>query len=257
MLQAKKRFWGKKPGFDMGDVLHIGVNLGFVGVLFAMVVYWNLALLAVILVILSKWRVLAVQPRFWLPNIKANLVDIIVGVSTVVLAFHAPKAWIALFWMALYVGWLLFLKPQSNDAWVGVQSGWAQLLGLLALFMTMTFLQQPFLMVAFVWLVAWAAARHYFSNYEEPHYRSLGLMWGLLVSQLAWISLHWIQYYELLNVKIALFAVIVTIVSGSMGSIYHAYKKDALHRGVLLENGIFASVLLVVILVTARWSAQL
>lgn len=84
MLQAKKRFWGKKPGFDMGDVLHIGVNLGFVGVLFAMVVYWNLALLAVILVILSKWRVLAVQPRFWLPNIKANLVDIIVGVSTVV-----------------------------------------------------------------------------------------------------------------------------------------------------------------------------
>ncbi len=257
MLQAKKSFWGKKPGFDMGDMLHIGVNLGFAGVIYAMVVYWSLAPLAVVLVILSKWRVLAVQPRFWLPNVKANLVDVIVGVSTIILAYQTDLKWVSFAWMALYVGWLLFLKPKSQDAWVGLQSFWAQLLGLLAIFMVGSLVRQPFIVCALAWLIAWSAARHYFSNYEEPHYRSLGLVWGFLISQLTWLSLHWVQYYIVFDIKISITALIVAIVSASMGSIYHAYKKEALHRGVLLENALFAGALLVVILATARWTAQL
>lgn len=257
MLQAKKRFWGKKPGFDTGDILHIGVNLGFVGVIYAMVVYWGLAPLAVVVVILSKWRVLAVQPRFWLPNIKANLVDIIVGVSTIVLANQTDRGWIALVWMLLYAGWLLLLKPQTDDLWVGLQAFWAQLLGLLSLFMVASLVRQPFAVCVLVWLIAWSAARHFFSNYEEPHYRSLGLIWGFLISQLAWVMLHWVQYYVIFDLKIAVIVPVVAIASASMGSIYHAYKNDSLHRGILIENALFAGALLAVVLATARWSARL
>lgn len=257
MLQAKKRFWGKKPGFDTGDILHIGVSLGFVAVIYAMVVYWSLAPLAVVLVILSKWRILAVQPRFWLPNLKANLVDIIVGVSTIVLAHQTNNGWIALIWMALYASWLLFLKPRTDDLWVGLQAFWAQFLGLISIFMIASLVRQPFLVCVLVWLVAWSSARHFFSNYEEPHYRSLGLTWGFLISQLAWVSLHWVQYYVISDMKITVLAIIVAIVSASLGSIYHAYKKDILHRGVLLENTLFAGALLSVILATAHWSAKL
>lgn len=33
------------------------------------------------LVLLSKWRIFALRPRFWWANIKTNLVDISVGLS--------------------------------------------------------------------------------------------------------------------------------------------------------------------------------
>lgn len=253
MLQAKKRFWGKKPGFDIGDILHIGVNIGFVAVIFAMVAYWNLAPLAVVLVILSKWRVLAVQPRFWLPNIKANSVDIIVGVSTIILAHQASHDWISLMWFALYAGWLLFAKPQTGELWVGLQAFWAQFLGLLSILMVATLVRQPLIACVLIWIIAWSAARHFFGNYEEPHYRSLSLIWGLMVMQLGWMSLHWIQYYVVFDAKIALYALIVSILSAGAGGIYHAYKKETLHRGVLLENTLFVAALISIILVTAPW----
>lgn len=257
MLQTKKSFWGKKPGFDMGDVLHIGVNAIFVAVIYAMVVYWELAVLAVVLVLLSKWRVLAVQPRFWLPNIKANLVDLIVGISTIVLTYQMKHAWLAVLWMFAYLGWLLFLKPQSQEFWVGAQACWAQFLGVLSIFMVSSLMHQPFLVCTLTWLITWSAARHFFSNYEEPHYRSLSLLWGFLMTQLVWIGLHWVQYYILFEVKIALIAVVVSIISISLGAAYHSHKNGSLNSNVLVENSLFTAALLAVILATARWSARL
>lgn len=257
MLQVKRRFWGSRPGFDMGDILHIMVNLGFVAVLYGMVVFWDLTLLAMVLVVLSKWRILAVQPRFWLPNIKANLVDMIVGISAVVLIDQAAHTWLAIAYGLLYVGWLLLLKPQDSDAWVGVQSLWAQFLGLTCLFMLPFMIRTPLLMTGLAWLVAWAAARHFFSNYEEPHYRTLGLVWGLLVSEMVWISLHWISYYVLFDTKIASLALLVTVLSGCLGSLYHAYKSNKLQRELVLENALFSIALVVIILATSSWKANL
>lgn len=257
MLQPKKSFWGKKPGFDVGDILHIGVNVLFVAVIYAMVTYWNLALLAVALVVLSKWRVLAVQPRFWLPNIKANLVDLIVGVSSIILIFQAAHVWTALFWTALYLIWLLFLKPQTQDVWVGMQALWAQFLGLASLLMIPSLTHHALVICLLTWLITWSAARHFFGNYEEPHYRSLGLAWGLICMQLIWVSLHWLQYYIVFDTKIALSAVIITILGGSLGSVYHSYKSQTLQRAVLIENGLFAAALLLVVIATASWTARL
>ena len=257
MLQAKKRFWGKKPGFDTGDLLHIGVNLIFAAMIYAMVVYWDLVLLAIALILLSKWRVLAVQPRFWIPNIKANLVDVVVGVSTVVLIYSAESSWLAAMWTFLYAAWLLFLKPREHDILVGAQAFWGQFVGMIAIFMLPSLVQSPFLACAALWLVGASAARHFFSNYEEPHYRSLSLIWGLFVTQLGWISLHWVQYYIVFDLKIAIYAVVVAVISASAGSIYHAYKKETLQKSVVLENMLFAAALLTVIVTTAGWSAQL
>lgn len=257
MLQVKRRFWGSRPGFDIGDVLHIAVNLVFVAVLYGMVVFWDLTLLAIILVVLSKWRILAVQPRFWLPNIKANLVDMIVGISAVTLIDQAVYTWLGIAYGLLYAAWLLFLKPQDSDGWVGVQSLWGQFLGLLSLFMLPFMVRTPLLMSVLVWLVAWAAARHFFSNYEEPHYRTLGLVWGFLVSQMVWVGLHWISYYTVFSTKIASVVLLITVLSGCLGSLYHGYKRDKLQRELLLENSLFTLALLVIILATSQWSANL
>lgn len=257
MLLPKKTFWGTKPGFDIGDVLHILVNVLFVAVIYAMVAFWDLAPLAVVLVILSKWRVLAVQPRFWLPNIKANLVDLIVGISTIILAFQAPHGWIAIFWMILYLLWLLFLKPQAQDVWVGLQALWAQFLGITTLFIIPSLPRHTFVICVLTWIITWAVARHYFSNYEEPHYRSLGLVWGFLGVQFVWISMHWLQYYIFFDIKLSAISVILTILAASLGSTYHAYKNQMLQKAVLIENGLFAGALLAVVLATSQWSARL
>ncbi len=257
MLQTNKSFWGRKPGFDLGDIFYIAVNLGFAAVLYAIIRYWNLAPLAIALVILSKWRVLAVQPRFWMPNIRANLVDLTVGVSSVGLISQARSSWLALAWVLLYVVWLLGLKPRDHSVWVGIQALWAQLVGIAVLFMIPDFIKQPLFIIVMVWLISWAAARHFFSNYEEPYYRLLSMVWSFLIVQMVWISLHWLQYYNMFGLQIAGISLIVTTLAASFGGTYHAYKKSALHRGVLLENGLFAAIIVAVILLTSGWSARL
>ena len=69
--------------------------------------------------------------------------------------------------------------------------------------------------------------------------------------------LHWVQYYTFLDTKIATLPIIVTILSASIGSMYHSYKNEALQRSVVVENSIFAGALLAVVLVTAGWVAKL
>ena len=241
----------------MGDILHVGVNVGFALVIYAMVAHWSLLPLALILVFLSKWRILAVQPRFWLPNIKANLVDLVFGISIVGLIAQSPYTWLSLVWTVVYVLWLLFLKPQADEFWVGGQAFLSQLLGLLVLFMIPGIVKMPLVLLAASWIIAWAAARHFFSNYEEPHYRTLGLIWGLLVAQFMWVGLHWIQYYVVFGVKIAVLPLAIAVIMGALGSVYHAYKKNALHRAVVIENGLFAAALLTVMLLTAGWTPRL
>lgn len=257
MLQAKKRFWGKRPGFDMGDVLHIGVNILFVAALYAMIMLWDLTPLAVVLVILSKWRILAVQPRFWPPNIKANLVDIIVGLSTIGLVQQAGESWVAIGWTLLYLVWLLFVKPQSTDAIVSLQAFWAQLLGLMTLFMIPSIVRAPLFFCILAWVIAWSAARHLFTNYEEPHYRSLSLVWAMIVLQGVWFALHWVQYLRVFSMNISLFVVILSILSVSLGGVYHAYKKQTIRSGTIIENGLFAGALITILLITAQWTTSL
>jgi len=256
MLQAKKTFWGKRPGFDTGDILHVAVNLGFAAALYAMVVFWDLTPLAILLVVLSKWRVLAVQPRFWLPNVRANLVDLIVGISSVGLMHQTQYQLLALFWAALYGGWLLILKPRDHEILVGLQALWAQLLGLLIIFTIPSLVESTILATLLIWLVAWSCARHFFSNYEEPHYRLLSLAWSFVIVQLGWVGLHWLQYYFLFDLRIALVAVLPAIISASLGSIYHSQKNDSGRKGLVTENLLFAGALIVIILVTLPWASR-
>lgn len=257
MLQTRKKFWGKRPGFDFGDVIHVGVNLAFVVVLFLMVRYWNLAILAAVLVILSKWRVLAVQPRFWLPNIKANLVDIIVGLSTVMLIYQSLSDRWAIAWAVLYGVWLLYLKPRTSDLAVGVQALWALLIGLSTVFVTTGLLDYSFVGILAVWVIAWAVARHFLGNYEEPHYKTLSLVWAFLVTQLAWIGFHWVSYYRISSLRVSNVALLAVVLAGTLGSIYHSYRSEKLHKSTVVENLVFGGALLAIILATSSWRVVL
>lgn len=257
MLQPKKSFWGYKPGFDSGDVSHVLINLSFSVALGAMVFIWHLTSLAIILVILSKWRIFAVQPRFWIPNIKANLVDLVVGVSSVGLMHQAQESSAAYIWIAAYAIWLLFIKPRSSDFWVGAQAFTAQTLGLIMLLGSFELVQHGVIVSALAWVVAWSAARHYFSNFDEPHYKSLSLVWGFLVLQTVWFALHWLQYYEALGLLIAAVAIFLSIISATISSIYYAYKHERLTRSLIIENSAISALLLTGLLISLSWRPTL
>ena len=47
---------------------------------------------------------------FWLANLRANAVDIIVGLSAVVFIIQADSALGQVVWAALYAGWLLVVN---------------------------------------------------------------------------------------------------------------------------------------------------
>lgn len=253
MLQVNKSFWGKRPGFDTGDVLHIGVNLGFSAILGALVLIWSLTPLAILLVILGKWRTFAVQPRFWIPNIKANLVDVIVGISCIGLMHQSQETNFAYIWIGVYATWLLFVKPRSSEFWTSIQALTAQTLGLLMMFGSFALVTNAAIVCLLAWVVAWASARHYFSNYDEPHYRALSLLWGFLVVQTIWYALHWLQYYRLLGLLIASVVLLIAVISTTLGSLYHAYKSDRLTRSLVVENTVLSTIMIVAILISSGW----
>ncbi|RKV95158.1 MAG: hypothetical protein D8G53_09440, partial [Candidatus Saccharimonas sp.] len=77
LLKTVKRrtFWS--------EIVYHSLNLGLAAVLLAIARTIQSPYPALALVILSKWRVIAVRPRFWWANIQANLVDVAVGVGIV------------------------------------------------------------------------------------------------------------------------------------------------------------------------------
>src|SRR5690349_19416910 len=118
----------------VSELVYILLNIALaVGVL-AVVRAIESPLPAFALVLLSKWRVLAVRPRYWFANIQANMVDIIVSLSVVVLLYAASSAFAVQIVIALlYIGWLLFIKPRSKRIFVAAQAGAAIFLGVTAL----------------------------------------------------------------------------------------------------------------------------
>ena len=114
----------RKRNTKISNIAYIALNVGLaLGVLFA-VLSFETIWVALVLTMISKWRVLAVRPRFWTANILANMVDIIVGVSQVILLYGAMGSlWMQIGLTVAYIGWLLYIKPRSKQLYVSMQAG--------------------------------------------------------------------------------------------------------------------------------------
>src|SRR5487761_1647324 len=122
-----------KPAEGFAKILHLTLLLLLPLTVFVFVrVHFVQLALAIILV--SKWRMFAVRPRYWLANIRANSVDILVGVSILVLMVHSGSQIWELILTGMYAIWLIVIKPASGSLMVSAQAMVGQLLALLALF---------------------------------------------------------------------------------------------------------------------------
>lgn len=183
-----------------------------------------------VLVLLSKWRVFAVRPRYYLANIKSNSVDFIVGFAFVALLYYQNSDSMLLLQSVtafLYAVWLLFIKPRSSQFFVNLQSGVALFLGFSALVLV-SYGWPSFVIVIGAFLIGYSAARHVLLVSEEEQVGLLSVGFGLVLSQVSWILFHWLVAYNVIgsSFKIPQLAIIVTLIGFMTWSVYKAYATS-------------------------------
>jgi hypothetical protein len=103
-----------KPARGFSHLLYITLN-ALLPILAYILVKIDFVGLAVALVMLSKWRMFAVRPRYWLVNLIQNGVDIMVAISLIIFMATTTVVWWQLIWMVAYEFWLLWLKPRFDE----------------------------------------------------------------------------------------------------------------------------------------------
>ncbi len=223
----------------LSEVVYTVLNIGLAVALLAMIRYTESIPFALALVLVSKWRVFAVRPRYWFANLRSNLVDFIVSVSVVIHLYtidqsalsDSRKLIVMGILTALYIAWLLFLKPRSKRSYVAAQAGVAILLGVSALF-TVSFDWPVSIVVVGMWLIGYSAARHVLSTYdEETHGLFIALGWGTVLGEIGWVGYHWAIAYglpvisSLMLPQVAIISVLVSFVAyKAYDSFYHNQK---------------------------------
>jgi len=224
----------------VSEVVYTILNIAFAIALVVVIRYTESIPLALGLVLISKWRVLAVRMRYWFVNVRSNLVDIIVSVSVVlnlytidtnpnIEDFH--KLLLLGFATALYIVWLLIIKPRSKRSYVAAQAGIAIFLGVTALY-TISFNWPASVVVIGMWLIGYSAANHILNTYDdETHPLFLSLALSTVFAEIGWVAYHWTIAYSLpfatglLVPQIAIISLLLGFVAyKSYDSFYHHQK---------------------------------
>lgn len=222
----------RKRRSRLSEAVYILLNIGLAVTLFAIVRVVQTPWLALVLVLLSKWRALAVRPRFWFANLVANMVDIIVGVSAVILLYAADgQIWLQVAMTVLHVVWLLFIKPRSKRAYMAAQAGIAVFLGVTSLSMVSYAWDATFFVLG-MWVIGYVAARHVLGSYSEPHTTLYSLVTGFVFAEFGWIGFHWLMAYQpgvgfgsVKMSQLAVFATLFALVAERAYASYHRYGK--------------------------------
>jgi hypothetical protein len=253
----------------LSEVIYIGLNLLFALLLFATSTQFDPPYIAYVLVLLSKWRVLAVRPRFWFANIQANILDVLVGFSVITLLwqvhswgaipahvnFSLSALLVELLVALFFAVWLLLIKPKSKRQWVVWQAGIAQFLAITAL-MSIGYNWPSSVVVLAGWLIGYITARHVLSSYDENELGLMSLVWGLLIAELSWLAYHWsiayvFAYGALMIPQISVIIALIGYMTLRIYALYHHGRKNDTKvrlsriRGSLIFVGVSIAILLV------------
>ena len=234
-----------KPARGFSTIFHNGLLILLPFVLFVVrQLGVQFVAISLVLVVLSKWRMFAVRPRFWFSLIRANAVDLIVGFSIVIFMLHSDGTLQQLLWAVLYAAWLLFLKPATGVIPVSAQAFIGQLAGLMALFVVGANISSLILVIASGVICA-VAARHFFDSFEEPYSKMLAYLWGYFAAALVWVLSHWLLYYGPVSQP----AILLSSVGYGVAALYyfdHSGKLSILLR----RQFVFIMVTIVLVVIT-------
>lgn len=209
------------------EIVYIVLNILLALAIFATVVITASPWYAFALVFLSKWRVFAVRTRYWLANIRANMIDAIVGFSIVVFMYAATGSLVSQVGLTiLYIIWLLLIKPRSRRVFIVIQAGVGMLFGIGAV-MQLSANWPAVLVVLLTWAIGYSAARHVLSVEHETHLNFLSLVWGFVVAEIAWLSYHWTIGYNMPgSIQLAQATIIIVLLSFLAERVHASYQRD-------------------------------
>jgi hypothetical protein len=218
-----------KPANGFSRVAHVGLNV-LLALLVFVLVRIDFVQLALAIILLSKWRMFAVRPRFWPANIRANSVDIIVSVSILLFMVHASTTWLQLGWALAYALWLLVIKPASSDLMISLQAMLGLLFGMTALFLGWGDGALYWLVLSAA-VVAYLVARHFLDAFDEPYAKLLSYLWAYFAAGLTWVLCHWLLFYGFLAQP----TLLLTALGYGLAALYYLDHNDRLSKIARLE----------------------
>jgi hypothetical protein len=212
----------------------------------------NFVQLALSLILLSKWRMFAVRPRFWLANIRANAIDIIIGVSVLAFMTATGSEFLQLIWAVLWATWLIQIKPKADTFWVSLQALIGFAAGMTALFLTGV--HAPlYLLVSTAGLLCFFAAHHFFDSFDEPYTRLLAYVWGYFGAALTWVLGHWLLFYG----PVAQPTLLLVALGFGLGTLYYLDHFDRLSLTVRRQVIFILVAVVLVVLAFSDWGDKI
>jgi hypothetical protein len=217
-----------KPATGFSSLLHLLYRIVLPIAVFVLVRLDIGLWLPILVIMLSKWRIFAVRPRFWPANLRANSIDIIVGISTV-----------------------LFLSNTDSILFVSFQAAIGQLAGLMALFLVRS--DRPLYELVFLTgFICYLAARHFFDSFNEPYAKMLAYLWGYFGSAIVWVLGHMLVVYPKPDGIITMPTLLISAIGYSVAAVYYLEHFDRL--SVLIKRELlFLSASIVIILIVSLY----
>lgn len=243
-----------RPTSGFAHAMHV-VLLSILPIIVLILVQRDFSTLALVLILLSKWRMLAVKPRFWAANIRANSVDIIVGLS--VLAFMTETTSLAwqVVWTVLYIGWLTALKPSSQTIMIALQALTGFLAGLTALFLLGDDAPAVVLVLG-GGVICYLSAHHFFDAFGEAYTKLLSYIWGFFGAALIWVLSHWLLYYPV-NGVIAQPTILLVVIGLALAGLYYLDHIERL-SSLLRKQIMFACMAITaIVLLLSDWGDKI
>ncbi|MEI7682959.1 MAG: hypothetical protein WCJ24_01505 [Candidatus Saccharibacteria bacterium] len=247
MVQVPARLSRLKPKKGLANVFHIILTL-LLPILVYVMVRIHFTQIALLIILLSKWRMFAVKPRHWPANIRANAIDIIVGVSILVFMMQSGSQLMQLTWAVGYGVWLIFIKPGSNVLSVSSQALIGQFVGMTALFIRFGGVNSAILMMA-TWAICYLAARHFLASFDEPHTRFFSYLWGYFGAALVWLLSHWLLFYG----PIAQPTLLLGVIGFGLATLYYLQETDRLSTFFQRQILFIMFAIVVILIIFSDW----
>lgn len=241
-----------KPSRGFAHILYIVFNI-ILPMLVYILVREDFVPVAFALVVLSKWRMFAVRPRFWMANIRTNAVDLIIGLSTVALMNGTDTVWTQLAYAGAWAGWLILIKPGTKLLSIALQALLAEIVGLMAVFSVWDHADMWVLVVA-VGLICFFTAHHFFYGFEEDRIKLLAYVWGYFGAALTWVLSHWLIFYYQLVAQPTL---ILGAMSFGFATLYYLDHHERLSKAVRRQIVFIMVTILLVLIVFSGWSDKI
>jgi len=240
-----------KPTSGFSHIFHLLLTV-ILPILVYVLVRLNMAQLAIILVVLSKWRIFSVRPRYWLPLVRTNAVDFIVGISTVIFMVNTTSNLVQLIWATAYAMWLVLIKPSSSVFGISLQAFIAFLYGLISIYLEWGGSTAVVIMLM-VWIICYSAARHFFSAFNETHAAFLSNIWAFFGAALAWILSFWLLYYQAFS-QVALLLIVLGF---GLATLYYLDQSDRLTKLIRRQIVFIMLAVVIITLVFSDWGNKI